>query len=207
MYRQRSIILNRPSNNPRQRPRFLESYDFSLRGLQQMLDDRLNKETGSLREYRETVKRHLEEWRKYSKCQVKKLPEPIGSFAEQIHRSRAKVAVCEQECRTLQQMIKLEVEKAQSAKTIRGRKPRAKGVMKYRGGDVASCDGREVKSRDGDGELIFVDDGSLVSQYLESLAQAKRAGVAQKIAQRRALNEALRKAREEVGKDERTPAV
>jgi hypothetical protein len=198
MYRKRSIILTKPTNDPRKMPRFMEAYDFSRKGLEQMLEDRLNKQTGSLQEYRAVVKQHLEAWRLYIGRQVKGLrppAEPVGSFAENINRARAKVIVTEEECRELQRLLRLDAEGAALAKTLRGRvanKPR--GMMKFKAGELLNVDGREIQSRE-DGELISADDGSPVEEYLEALRKTERARTSAKQAKQRAMAEGIRKIR------------
>ena len=195
MFRKRSIILTKPTNDPHRRPRFMESCDFSKRGLELMLEDRLDKQSGSLQEYRATVKRHLEEWRKYTKCQINKLPEPVGVFAEYINRARAKVIVTEEECRELQRLIKLEVEVETQAQTLRGRDPhKPRGVMKFKAGELLRVDGREIKTRE-DGELVFADDDTPVEAYLEALRKTERARTSAKQAKQRAMAEGIRKIR------------
>ena len=170
LLQKRSVILNRPKNDPHRLPRFFECVDFSRKGIEAMLEERLAPETGSLSFHRAEVKKALEAWKSYNKRQVRKLPEPVGLWRETINKHRGYVKVIELECRTLQTMLReAEAKEAQETKAVH-RKPL--GIMKMRKGVLAQVDGRPV-TPGVDGEFTFSDNGELVTTYLDDLKQAK----------------------------------
>jgi hypothetical protein len=176
LMRSRSMILNRPPNDPKRPPKFLAMYDFSPDGLKQMLWERTNKSTGTLVFAREGVKQLLREWDAFNEAQFRRLPRPVGAFAERLNRARAKVKVLEAESRELNRL--LDAANAASVAEVKRRfKPR--GIMKMRGGVLASVDGREVTDADG-GRLVFRDDGADVSEYLAALGEAAKERAAAK---------------------------
>ena len=173
----RSLILNRPKNDPHRPPRFFECVDFSRKGIEAMLEERLAPETGSLSFHRAEVKKALEAWKTYNSRQVRKLPEPVGLWRERIGKHRAYVKTIESECRTLQAMLReVHAKEAEQAKA-QHRKPL--GIMKMRNGVLASVDGREVTKADGD-RLVFKDDGADVLEYLDGINKAAKERAAAK---------------------------
>ena len=202
LFRQRSVIINRPPNDPHKRPRFMQAYDFSRRGLEQQLFERLNEETGSLAAYRDEVKQHLESWNRYAKLQVKRPKEPIGQWSENLNRARARVKVCEEECRILHKALDeaLAKEAAQAAAIHR----HARGALKWRDGKPYSCDGRML-TVDGEGTARFKDDGSPLDTYLDALKASSKAKIVAKKTADRERQERVNQARGITTKRRRTP--
>ena len=195
LLRKRSIILSRPANDPKRAPKFFRLYDFSVQGIERMLDERLNKTDGSLAFYREEVRRALKAWDTYSSRQPRKLAEPVGIWQEAINKGRAHVRTIEAECRTLNKLLdEAKAKEVQETKAIH-RKPL--GIMKMKAGTLFPVDGREVKTN-AEGLLLFEDDGSDVLQYLDKLGQAKRAATVAKRKEDRERQERVRAARRQL---------
>ena len=171
LLRRRSLILNRPANDPHRPPCFFECVDFSRKGIEAMLEERLAPETGSLSFHRAEVKKALEAWKTYNSRQVRKLPEPVGLWRETIGKHRAYVKTIESECRTLQAMLReVHAKEAEQAKA-QHRKPL--GICKWRNGKPSFCDGREL-TVDDEGVVKFKDNGELLEPYLDKVVASKQ---------------------------------
>jgi len=186
-----SMILNRLPIDPRKPPRFMQAYDFSRRGLDAMLKERVGP-SGSLEFYREGVKSSLQAWKVYSSRQVRKLPAPVGVWAEAINKGRARVKVCERECRELNRL--LDIEKAKEAAQTKAIHKHPTGTVKMKGGIAHSCDGRRLIV-DSEGVAKFEDNGELLETYLDALKASNRAASMAKHAENAATEERVRIAR------------
>jgi hypothetical protein len=192
LLKSKSRILNRPAPDPRRLPRYFECLDFSQRGIEAMLADRLDTVTGSLRYAREAVKEALREWEHFNKAQVRRAAQPVGVFLEKINERRAKVKLIECECRELNRL--LDFEKAKVASEVAAVNRHRRGNVKFKGGVPHTCDGRELAA-DTKGVVEFKDTGELLDSYLDDLKQRKRAKAAARLKEDRERQERVNAAR------------
>lgn len=159
--------------NPKVPPRILGMVNFSLEGLKQTLKTFLNEtsdgQPGIYDYHKNLLQIAIARWEKYRRQRVNlpKDAEPIGDFAEQINKARARVKVTEQELRIINKMIAdLEVKQEEHQTAHKKRTERFTRLAgKMLNGRLVMFGGREV-FQDDEGENRFKDDESLVRDYI-----------------------------------------
>ena len=148
--------------------------DTSKAGLQRLLAER-NGEEGFLYWARKEVAVKLGEWQHFKNTCIVKPKDPVGQFAENINRSRARVKLLESECRWLNKRIREIEQQEQQESTKAVVRVKMRGGIKNLGGKPAFCDGRKLQSEDGE-TFFFVDDPKLtLEQYLEQVKKTRLA--------------------------------
>jgi len=168
----RSVLLNPPSKDPKERPTRHFSMIAGLNGLENYQNSLLHNveikgelKLSKLNFAKLQLKESKERWAKFNASQMHKKQEPVGHFAERINKAAAKIEVFQAESRMISKILKeanakkAEQERVETEAKAAGPFPRLIGKIKD--GQLSEMDGKKII----DG--IF-EDGTSVKAYVEA---------------------------------------
>ena len=198
LFKSKSRILNRPAPDPKRPPRYFDCLDLSPAGIEGLIRERLQ----LLEQARDAVRVAIADWKYFARTQLlPKDEKPIGSYGEKINYTKARQLCFEAELRelhTLQRKFAAVAVKADQAVHRH-----QKGVVKFRGGVPAVCDGRALTT-DVEGNVRFVDTKELLADYKAKIATAEKTKLGAQRAKQKQVAAAVRVAREIAPKKSRT---